>query len=316
MTAYTVWLTPKYKLSFLLVMTLPVCLFQACSVSYDMTVMSCVCVATACILRAIEEKDRPISSGRMLQYFVLMTLGTIAKPAYAPLLLLVCLLPSSRFGTKRRMWLIRGLALVLIVLLLGTLVLGAYDNVLGGDERFENTDSKAQVAWIFTHFGTFLDILGNYFVQWFGYLMTSGFAFFAYLGSMQPLSECLAWLMLLLAPLCTIDETPASALRLTGKRRLWCLMLGFVPILMLVIAQYCASNPVGSTTIEGMQQRYVLQVLPMFLLALMLPESWRRVFRKGNRLVALMAVVVWAVAEFVLTWQLPISSLLHGTLPL
>lgn len=289
--AMAVKIAPKYKLVFLLAAAMPTSLFLAASYSYDPMVIAGVLLGVAMVLRELSEPEHSLSVGHSLALVLTLCLGTLAKPAYSLLLLLLWMLPESKLGSRGRLWAFRLMVLLtLAASLAGMLLPGSYDSVRGGDGRFEGTDSSAQLAWMLGNPLQFLQVLG-------GYLKTNGLrlyrtatASFAYLGSVP----WMGWPLLaglLLASAYAGGECTSSLL--PGRRRVALAVLGMLPALALLVTQYVVSTAVGAGTIAGMQPRYTLPVLVLAALSLALPERLRMRLRPASRYVGL-AGTLWA----------------------
>ena len=290
--ALAVKIAPRYKLVFLLAAAMPTSLFLAASYSYDPMVIVSVLLGAAMVLRELSEPGRPLSPGRSLGMALTLCLGTLAKPAYSLLLLLMWLLPAGKLGSRGRLRAFRLMVLaVLLLCLAGMLLPGGYDGVRGGDERFEGTDSAAQLAWMLGNPLQFLRVLGHYLQTTGLSLYLSATASFAYLGALP----WLYWPLLaglLLSPLYAGEERGGSLL--PGRRRAVLAVLGALPVLVLIVTQYVVSTAVGAGTIVGMQPRYTLPVLVLAALSLALPERLRASLRPASRYVGL-AGTLWAV---------------------
>lgn len=311
MSSLAVYITPKYKLTFLNVACMPVVMFLSLNYTYDGAIIASVLLAIAMLMREISTPDEPITPGRMVLMTALLCLGTLPKPAYAPLLFLLWLLPEKKFGSKARLWIMRAMTLAMVALSAGTLMLGAYDTVIGGDARFEGTDSAAQIAHILTHPLTFLGVVARYLWENGVGLFVGSLTHFAFLGDAY-LRAPLAILLFVVAPLYAAGETQPSLM--TGKRRAVFFISAWIPLLVLIVAQYLASTSVADTTIVGMQARYGLPVLTLMALALMFPEKWRQ--REGWISRAAVCAVSCTVAGIILwmAWSLGVQPMAAGRL--
>ena len=296
--------TPRYKMTFFLVATIPTSLFQATSMTYDTVVTASVLLGTALLLEILEQPEKTPTQ-RLMFLAGLLSFGTVAKPAYSITLLLLWMIPGECFGSNRKKWLFRAVASLLFVwCLTAMLIPGAYDNVIFGDERFADTDSAAQMQSILAEplgkgllpFSFLWDNL---------YFLTSGgLDFWAYVGSVMPSLETMYFLlMLFIAPLCNPGEPEEGNSPLTARRRVVFAIVALFGEIMLIYAQYLVSSPVGGP-IDGMQARYFIPLWILALLALMYPWGIRR--RTGPAGKAL------AVATFfVCFWDNLENALLH-----
>lgn len=285
---------PRMKLTFLTAAALPSCVMIATNVSYDGVVIGCCLLGAALMLEELCQPRRLLSPGRAVAMTSVLAVGTLPKPAYSLALLLLLMLPRSKFTTRRRCAAFRAFVVLVLVLCLASMLLGMYDDILPGDDRMSDTDSAGQIQSILAQPWAFLGMLGRY-------LVTELPRLFAYAGMTwgalledHGIAMALLAALVLLCPLCTLGENGPSPL--TGGRRAALAALSLLPLLGLILTQYLVSTAVGADTVVGMQPRYVLPVLATLLLAVAPPDQLRRRCRPAGRwLAAVMAVALLAV---------------------
>lgn len=276
---------PRYRLSFLMLAAFPVCVYQGGCYTYDGVVIAFALLGTALVL---EELSRPgrLTTLRAVALTAPLCLAMLPKPCYSVLLLMLLLLPAGKFASRRQLWLFRGYVILLTLWsLLSAALPGAYDDVIGGDARFESTDSAAQLAFILAHPGEALGILGGYMLREFPKMyLTVPFYLMGSYGGKLAISAVLIAAYLLACPLCLWDERGEPVL--TAGRRIALAALALLPMVILTVAQYLVSSAVGSHEILGMQERYTLPVWPLLGLALTPPQAWRIRWRRWGGLLA------------------------------
>lgn len=292
---------PRLKLTFLTVAALPSCVMIASNVSYDGVVIGCCLLGTALVLDELSRPGRLLSPGRAVAMTSVLAMGTLPKPAYSLALLLLLLLPRSKFASRRRCAAFRAFAVLVLVLCLCSMLLGMYDSIIPGDDRMSDTDSAGQLALIRQHPGRFLMMLGRYLVTELPLLFAYAGMTWSVLLENHVIAVALLAALALLCPLCTLGESGPSPL--TGKRRAVMAAVGLLPLLGLIVTQYMVSTAVGADTVVGMQPRYVLPVLATLLAAIAPPDTLRRRCRPAGRgLAAVMAAALMAVT-FICAWQ-------------
>lgn len=292
---------PRYKLTFFLLGMLPLNLFQAGNVTYDALVTGGALLGTALWLELLETPGRA-APGRMLLLTVVLTLGTLAKPAYSLLLMLLWMLPRERFVSRQGMWLFRVYAGLLMVWCLASLALpGPYETVRGGDERFADASASGQIAYMMAHPLATLGVLADYSVTMLPAALWEGLAVWGDLGADVWASRSLCLCLLLVCPLAAEGERDGAPL--TAGRRWKLAVIAYLPLLALMIAQYVVSTGVGADSIRGMQGRYIMPVLGAFALAVMLPQRWRVRQALPSRLAT---GAVAAVAVGYMFWRLTV----------
>lgn len=294
-------ITPRFKLTFAFFALLPTCLAIAGFISYDGGVIACVLVALALLLRELARPDKLLSPLVSLGMAALLALGTLPKPAYSPLLLLLWLLPKSKFASRSRQVLHRLFVLALLLLCLYSMTLGMYDDILAGDLRMDDTDSAGQVAYILSKPGAFLAMFGRYLLREGLGLFTSIGAWWGLLKDPAPVFNVLIWLLMLACPLCSLEEKDAMP-ALTPGRRVWLGLWACVPLVALMVTQYIVSTPVAHFTIDGMQARYTLPVMPLLALALMLPQPLREKTAPASKVIAVLLLAILWLSTFASAW--------------
>ncbi|MBR4080590.1 MAG: DUF2142 domain-containing protein [Clostridia bacterium] len=295
-------IAPRYKLTFMIAAVLPTCLYQASNISYDAMVMAGVLLGLAILVREMDCPEKRLSGASALGMTVSIVLGTIAKPVYSVALLLLWMLPVSKFGSKKRAWIFRIFVLVLLLACLYSCLLGMYAEQIGGDDRMgEGVDSAAQVQFILANPLFFLREMGDFLVTTVPRYLTNSASQWAHWGAGKTSGVLMAALWLL-CPLCCLSEKKTSPL--TWGRRVWLFVLSLIPIVALMVVQYIVSTPVGSDSIAGMQGRYVLPVLPLLSLVIMLPQKLRDRVQPAARWVALAAALIALGCIYADSWQI------------
>lgn len=265
---------PRYKLTFLTLAALPTCIWLASSASYDGTVISYVLLGTALLLEELDTPDRFLEGHRAVILLAVLCVGTLAKPAYSLLILMIWLLPRAKFAGSRRNAAFKAFAMLMMVMCLLSMLTGAYDDLMAGDPRTDDTDSAGQLAYVLANPGAALGTLGRYILREVPALYGQAADFWCALGA-SPLISALLLVIAAFSTLIAVDEGEGG-LCLTVMRRLALICLGFLPMLALIGSQYMVTTPPGMDTVQGMQPRYTLPVLVFPVLALAFPQKLRR----------------------------------------
>ena len=295
MCALAVKHAPGYKTSFLTAGTMPVIIFVMTSMSYDTVVVGSVLLGTALLLETLDQEER-IPPQRAVAMVSLLAFGTVAKPAYSIMLLMLFMIPASQFGGKKQAWIFRVFVVFMLLWCFAAMAMpGAYEDVIGGDWRFEGTSVSGQIAWILAN-----PVEGGLrpvtYVLYFGKaLMIGDIAHWGYLGNNVSAVNAYLWLMLLASPLCTAGETWNQKSGLTFRRRIGFAFLGFGAVVIIAYGQFLASTPVGGY-VQGMQARYCIPVWIVMLMSVMFPREIRRRMGKVGEWAPL---AVWAACLIV-----------------
>ena len=291
MCTAAVKITPRYKLSFMIAAVMPTCLYQASNVSYDAMVMAGVLLGLAILVREMDNPMKALSGAAALGMTVTLTMCTLAKPVYSILLLLLWMLPESKFGGKKRLWIFRLFVLVLLLMCLYSCLLGMYAEQVGGDYRMgAEVDSAAQIQFIMENPLFFLREMGDFLTTNLPMFTVQSASTWAHWGLRRTVSVICPIVLWVLCPLCFLGEK--KDVLLTGRRRVWLFLMALIPMVVLTVTQYIVSTPVGSDSVAGMQSRYILPVMPLLSLVLMLPRKLRERLQPAARWVALAAAVI------------------------
>ena len=285
---------PRYKASFLAAGLLPTCIFQAAGVTYDATVIYCVLLGFALLLKTLEE-DQPLRAVRGIALLFLLAFGTVAKPAYCTVLLPVLCVPREKLGSRPQAWAFRVLILLLIVWsALSVALPGPYDSMRSGDERFADVDAAAQMQYLLAHPLEWIGVPVRYFVSHWQTLLVLDTAKLCALGTNPAVAWIGVGLLLLLAPLAVVGERKETRSLLTSGRRIVFALVALLSEFVLILTQYLVSSPVGGT-VRGMQGRYILPVWIALALALMLPRRLRSRMAKAGPALALVLCAAFLV---------------------
>ena len=287
---------PRYKVSFLLAGTMPILIFQATCATYDTTVAAAVILGAALWLETLEQPGR-MSGGRAAALTAVLAFGTVAKPAYSVILLILLTIPGKKFGSPREKRLFRLYTVMMLCwCAVGMLIQGPYGDVMGGDARFAGTDSAAQIR------GMLSDPIGRGLLPvrflWENLYSATvfGIDYWGYVGrGLYGLMEMYLLLILLVAPLCMCSGEKTGKSPLSPGRRLTFGLCAYLAELILVYAMYLTASPVGDY-IVGMQARYFIPMWICAMLALMWPQAVRERARLAGDVLTwtVFALVCWA----------------------
>lgn len=277
---------PCGKLAFALVALLPEAFQQMGSVSYDALHIGGLLLFTAHVL-ALAQSER-LATGRELGLATLFSLGgTLLKPGYTAMALLVLLVPPRGFRTRRAHWgfVLGTLALNGAALALGLVWFGG-GVPAGGEQRAQQMELVTGQPLVFL--GVVVRTLYfNLQNLWEGFVFRSA-------QSTSTLSP-LAYLLVALACVVLL-RSQAETIRLTAGQRL--ILLGTVLLqTVLVLVSLFLLTPVGRELVLGVQGRYFQVLFPPFVLALAgLRLESERVRRETNLALALFVLALLACA--------------------
>lgn len=280
----------RFKLTMSAVALMPTPMFLAGNFSYDPTSTGLCFLGIALVMDAIMDRDTKLTWQRGLGILLCFTLGALTKIVYMPLLLLVLLLPRSKFDTRgQKVW-FKTAAVVLCVVAVGAMVSSVMGNTASfEDARGDGADSAGQLAFLMSHPLTYLGYFFSYLLENFTvYFLDSCRTTWAYVGSTTGTVSTLSLMLLLMA--CFTDNDPSLGQRLNWKQRLSMVIVSGLVIGMIFTTLYVAYSPVGVKNFGGVQGRYLLPVLPLLFMCLspdgihnrMNKTGWHLFFYAGN----------------------------------
>ncbi len=293
----------RFRLTFAAIALMPTPIFLACNFSYDPTCMGLCMLGTALMLDAILDRKTPLTWKRLLAIFVTMFLGCTVKAVYAPLLLMMLMMPRSKFASKGQEIYVKIISMAILLVSVGGILLDISGDInVIQDSRGDGADSAAQVAFIlshpFTYFSYFISTLWTYFQS---YLLDAHRIAWAYVGNCSGTWAALSLMLLLFT--CYTDNDAALGQRVSWQQRIGFLLVAGVTIGLVFTAMYVGFSAVGSNSFSGVQGRYLLPALPLLALLLspngvkneMNKTGWHLIFCLSN-----LAILMATCAELVL----------------
>ena len=252
---FAIKLIPKFKTVLLFVALLPITLQEATSMAPDALTIGLSALLVSYVLYLAYECKRIMTNKDLVLLYVIALVIGFCKIVYLPLILLYVIIPSERFGTKKRKAIhLSSLAVVVIGLNLLWLAISAGTLM----EFNPGVDSKMQL----------MGILNNPI----GYLITivrsigANFQFWLYgalgmlLGSWAfDLPMIMGYVSFAMAVLLFAQRDEALKLRKIDRG---VFVFVFVTIVLLIFTSlYIQWTAVGAAVIDGVQGRYFLPIL-------------------------------------------------------
>ncbi|MFT5779985.1 MAG: putative membrane protein [Crocinitomicaceae bacterium] len=268
----TIRMMPFHKWLFVLLALLPMSIFSNMSVSADVVTNGLSFLVIGYFLRLIFSVPK-ITKKHIWIALGLTILLTSAKFVYAPLILLLLLIPIAKFASKKTFFLQIGsiFFVALITALVWSSVMGSfyltYDeyNPLyrGGTNIIQCADIQGQLHYILHHgtyiFSVFYDSLIHSFDMYYqGYIGT-----FGWLDTKLP-SWLIASAYLVIFLVAILDSTKKIVLSWRHK-----LIFGsafILLILLILVTQHLAWDCVGGSIISNLQGRYFIPVFPLLFM--------------------------------------------------
>lgn len=271
---------------------LPTPLFLMSMYSYDAFLTSLLALGFAWFLDEYLHRERKISWFGFGVMAFCFAAGAMPKAIYAPLILVVFLLPREKFADRRQELCMKGLAAVLFAALMASFVLPTVlSPAESNDTRGGNTSEAGQIPYILSDIPRFLRMLISSIRTTFpGYTIgaavygTMGHLGFEMLGMVIPvfvLGVLFADEKRIYGAEVRAENAERNRKDEEGKKREglgrragrlgwlargWILLLCAGIMAMVWVAMYLAFTPVGENYIQGVQARYYIPLLlPVYL---------------------------------------------------
>lgn len=252
--------TPVCGRPLLLLLLMPMSLFQAASMSADATTNGLAVLFAAIVLRlALRKSAAAIPTAQWIGLILLSAALTLTKFAYLPLAALVLLIPRQRFGSVRRSSI--ALAALLAGNLAAILLWMPQTHGLNAVVRDQaNVSARGQIEYLRSHPSAVVTVTWNS-IKLDGWPIVRSFV--GWLGSMDARMKVVfivTYLVILF--LACWSEPPSSA---PGPLRRWIAVIlipaGFA-IGAVGLLNYIYWTPVGKSHVDGLQGRYLLPLAP------------------------------------------------------
>lgn len=242
----------------------PTVFFLASSFSYDTWLTVLLIYGFSRYFRELQHREEKLTWGRFLGIFVPLFLALGPKMVYAPILFLTAYMPNDKFKEKKWCYAYRGcfvFAAAVMVAVLCYVASGRYDMGVGDTRGGETVNAMQQLMYIKSNFSEFRTTLITFLKDYFSYAKSADYlTFMAYMGinSMQWISVSLLFFTAL------TDRTLQDRKTIPIISKISAVFMYIVIGAICAIVMYIAFTPVGLTTINGCQGRYILPaVLPV-----------------------------------------------------
>lgn len=137
--AYAVKIIPVKKILLMVISMFPQSIFLASSFSYDPTVTAFLILSFAIFVKEYNEKDKILSRNSALLFVMATLFGVFPKAIFSPMLLLMLLLPKSKFKSEKQCKYFKMIIIGLFIIAVASFALpilgtaGNYNDPRGGD---------------------------------------------------------------------------------------------------------------------------------------------------------------------------------------
>jgi len=284
-------LIPVQKWTLALVALMPMSMFLAASLSADAVTLGLALMTIALALDLALGEEAP--AGRLAAFGLCLVLLALSKQAYVSLALLFFIIPAGKFA-GRGQWLTA--AVLFLGLPLAANLAWAYSVRSLYVPMLPFVDPPQQIAWIGLHPWSYAAAMFKAVYHLDTYLGMIGL--FGWLGAHLSKTVCLVYWMTLAA---TAFLDGGKPLPLAARTR--AILLGIYVTAASVVSTivYLSWERVGIKSIEGIQPRYFLPLLPLVLLPFR--GSSKLVSHRFLRLAVPLLAMLGAMVAAAATWK-------------
>ena len=267
------------KYALMCIALMPTSILQASAITYDGFVLCFVLLGVVLLINEIVSEEEKINTKLLAIGIIAITIGSLSKMVYAPLVLLAIFIPNKKFASKKSViWFKLGI-LAICGWMLATFVLPTLISMISpsvtatADLRGGDTNSGSQI--------------GNIIAQPFNYakeLLSSIFSFENFgisaeardpytIGNLMLMNyggtvvgpDKFAYVIMALIMILICKNKEEKPLNVKTKLGVWGLI--FIIVVLIWTAMYLAFTPVGQKAIVGVQARYYLPILWLAIVA-------------------------------------------------
>lgn len=254
----------RFRFTLAAIALAPSPLFLASSITYDPLGSGLLFLGAALVVDALMDPKTRLSWLRGVGILFCITLGSLTKTVYIPMILLVLLLPRSKFADTRSRLIFQGIAVALFLAVLLTRVVPTSGNLATlEDSRADDVDSAGQIAFLLAHPFTYLSYFFHTVFDSFRLYFLDGWRnALAYAGGVVGFANIASMLLVLFTAFTDHDDRLARS-TLCWYQRLGIFAVAAVTVGLVFTVMYIAFAPVGAAAFPGMQPRYLLPVMPL-----------------------------------------------------
>ena len=258
--AYAIKRAPKYKLILFVISLMPTGIYIAVNFNYDTLIFASTILAMSMLINFFDCKK--VSTKDLLIYILCILFGTINKAIYAPMLLLLLMIPNEKFKSKKQSKIFKLSVIGLTILALATFILPVLisppdsGDARGGDDVNVARQIKYIVHNPVTATKMFVTEIGKGTLD--RMIGPSSFLFFAYLGGIRTNNLYFFFLIaLFLSIVYSCKEKNIFSL----KFKIFNILVQIGIVMFIWLSMYLCFNNVGSPGIAGVQSRYFMPLI-------------------------------------------------------
>lgn len=237
----------------------PTGVFLASNYSCDSWITAWIMLGMSYFFAELQEPDQPLTVKNAAIIIGSLVLGFGPKAVYMPILAILLLLPKTKFSSSKKYRKYLAFICVAAVLVLMSFIVPLLFGSVPSDTRGGATVSgEDQIFYILSHPLTYAKILLGFLWKYVSSLTC--ITDLAYLGTVSG-----SFYLILLGAVIFTDKSALDCYTSTGKVRLITAGSVFIALCLVATSLYITFTPVGYSTINGCQQRYMMPLLfPLF----------------------------------------------------
>ncbi len=237
----------------------PTGVFLASNYSCDSWITAWVMLGMSYFFAELQEPDQPLTVKNAAIIIGSLVLGFGPKAVYMPILAILLLLPKTKFlsSEKYRKYL-AFICIVAVLVLMSFIVPLLFGSVPSDTRGGATVSGEDQIFYILSHPLTYAKMLLGFLWEYVSSLTC--ITDLAYLGTVSR-----SFSLMLLGAVIFTDKSALDCYTSTGKVRLITAGSVFIALCFVATSLYITYTPVGYSTINGCQQRYMMPLLfPLF----------------------------------------------------
>ena len=294
MVLFAVRFTPSGKEYFKFTALLPIMMQENISLAPDGFITALVMIYIALIMHIRFRHKGGLTRMHYMLVFILTIAVVMCKLVYAPVCLLLFLVPTSKFGSKSRFGLtVTVFALSIVTLLLSWLMLVSRYNL-----RFHYSNSSMQIDYILSEPRKALGVFAKYII---GSGKNLSDLFGGNLGCTNiPIPSVIHLVFAVIAAILCYKAVRSSKSSMYAGRIIPLISV-FIIYMLIGLSEYLGWTKVGAGSIEGLMGRYYLPIAPLLFFAIVGIDENKPVSENGREKMSF-AIVLSNLFAIVTYW--------------
>ena len=272
----------RYKRSLAAIALFPVSLFTAVSYSYDTSIYAFAILGTALIINELCTPNEKLSMKNAVLITVSIVMTSLPKAVYMPILLLMLLLPKTKFQNKKQhIGYKAGIVAMVLVVFAAYLLPMISSPEIYFDSRGSGESTGSQIGFILSNIPGYISmIVSVIWNQFYAQILTTSRGFLAYLGGPSTMMYVVTLLFMVYIFVTDNDaKAKADHLKPLHKWAMGIIAYGIIALVYTIF--YITFTETGASNIQGVQGRYFIPLFPL-LAAVIQPKGIINTMKKEN----------------------------------